>query len=175
MITIKDKLPFWLKGSQALKLAAACQTFWERWETWLNEAEEQASITDCSIGALEQHADDRSIDRLPGESETVWRNRVKNAFIAARDAGSLSGFETILTAHGVTNYTVEERVAGLDWDIILVNLDPDGLSIDSTILNQIFSRWGRPTRRFSAGHEVISPVYFGPGAANFIEHHGVAT
>ena len=174
MIDLKEKLPFWLKGSQAVKFADAAKAFFTRWETWLNEAVAQADISNCSTAALAEHAKDRTIDRLPGELESVWRTRVKSAFTSASQAGSRRGFEQILAAHNVQNFSVEERVAGLDWDIILVNLDPDSLSIASETLLKIFSRWGRPTRRFSIGHSIVNPVYLGSGAAEFIEHHGIA-
>lgn len=174
MIDPKDLLPFWLSGSQLLNLAAASKAYFTRWENWINEALAQASIADCSLAALEEHAVFRGIDRLPGETVAVWRVRVQNAFEAARKAGSRKGFEEILTAHGVTGYSVEERVAGLDWDIVLVNLDPDTLSVDSDTLIRIFARWGRPTRRFSVGHSLTNTAFIGSGAAEFIENHGIA-
>jgi len=157
-----------------LKLADAAKTTWERWEAWLNEAVSQADIGNCSLAALEFHAVDRSINRLPEETEVIWRVRIKSAFTSASEAGSRKGFEQILTAHGVGNFSVEERIAGLDWDIVLVNIDPDSLSIDSAVLLLIFARWGRPTRRFFIGHQLINTAFVGPGGAEFLETVGLA-
>lgn len=174
-IEIRKNLAFWFPGAEVLKLADAAKATWERWEAWLNEAVAQADIANASLAALELHAVDRSIDRLPGETEAIWRDRVKSAFTSASEAGSRKGLEQILAAHGVLNFSVEERVPGLDWDIVLVNIDPDSLSIDSAVLLLIFARWGRPTRRFSMGHTLISTAFVGPGNAGFIEDVGIAT
>ena len=52
MIELKNKLPFWFAGPEALKLSASAQAFWARWEAWLGEVAPQADIRVCSTGAL---------------------------------------------------------------------------------------------------------------------------
>ena len=56
MIELKNKLPFWLHGLEALKLAAAAKDFWAHWEAWLGEVAPQADIRVCSGAALALHA-----------------------------------------------------------------------------------------------------------------------
>jgi hypothetical protein len=162
MIDPRTLLPFWLSGSQAVKLADAAAAFFARWETWIDEALAQASIADCSSAALAEHAIDRGIDRLPGEAEAVWRNRIQHAFAAARDAGSRAGIEAILTAHGLTDFTIIERDPGQDWDVIQVILNPAQLSLDSENLTRVLNRWGRLCRRYSVGYDMTASAAIAP-------------
>ena len=164
MIEIKDKLPFWLKGPEALKLAAAVKAFFTRWENWLGEVAPQADIANCSPAALELHAWERGVARLPGESEALWRERVRHAITAAIESGSKKGLELILGVHGVLNFQVLERVEGDDWDIVRIELDPVSLSADSDLLGKIFTEWGRVCRRYIISYTVPVPVYHGVSA-----------
>ena len=161
MIEVKDKLPFWLKGTEPLKLAAAAKAFFTRWETWLNEVPAQADIANCSPVALELHAWERGIARLPGESEALWRERVRHAITTAVESGSKKGLKFILGVYGVLNFQVLERVVGDDWDIVRIELDPVSLSADSVLLGRIFNEWGRVCRRYIVSYTVAVPVHHG--------------
>jgi hypothetical protein len=149
---LRPLLPFWLAGPEAGKLADAARAFFVRWEAWLLEALAQASIADCSAAALELHAIDRGIDRLPGEPLATWRDRVQHAVTSAREAGSLQGLTAILTVHGLQNFAITERDPGQDWDVILVELDPSQLHLDSDNLTRVLNRWGRLCRRYAASY-----------------------
>jgi hypothetical protein len=59
MIELKDRLPFWFAGPEALRLAVAARASWARWEAWLGEVAPQADIRVCSAMALALHAADR--------------------------------------------------------------------------------------------------------------------
>jgi len=113
-LSIVNKVPFWLAGSEALRLADAAEAFWARVEAWLNEALAQGNIAVCSPEALAQHARDRGIVRFPGEPLSRWRSRVLHAFLTAQEMGTLADFEAVLAAHGpVARRPSTSRTPGL--------------------------------------------------------------
>ena len=170
MIDPKDRLPFWFAGTEALNLAAAARAFWARWEAWLGEVAPQADIRVCSAAALALHAADRGVTRLPGESESLWRNRVLHALTTAVESGSRAGLELILATYAVQNFSVSERVPGLDWDVVVVELDPDTLSADTGVLDRIFAEWGRVCRRYQITHTTVAPAYWIGAATDELQH-----
>jgi hypothetical protein len=174
VIDPKDRLPFWFAGPEAFRLASAARAFWQRWETWLGEVAPQADIRVCSTSALALHAADRGVTRLPGESEALWRNRVLHALTTAVESGSRAGLELILATYGVQNFSVAERVPGLDWDVVVVELDPDVISADTTLLDRIFAEWGRVCRRYQITHTVTTPAYHASSMTDELQHVEVA-
>jgi hypothetical protein len=170
MIAIQARLPFWLAGPEALKLAGAAQGFWVRLEAWLAGLAPQADIRVCSMAALALHAAYRGVTRLPGEPQTLGRARVLHALTTAVESGSRAGLELILATYGVQNFSVAERVAGLDWDVVVVELDPDTLSADTAVLDRIFAEWGRVCRRYQITHTTVAPVYWIGAATDELQH-----
>ena len=170
MIAIRERLPFWLAGPEAANLAGAAQSFWQHLEAWLAGVAPQADIRVCSAAALALHAADRGITRLPGEPETLWRARVLHALTTAVESGSRAGLELILATYGVQNFSVAERVAGLDWDVVVVELDPDTLSADTGVLDRIFAEWGRVCRRYQITHTVTTPAYHASSMTDELQH-----
>ena len=175
MTPLRDNLPFWMRGPEVLKLADALTTFFQKWEDWLNEITDQRNPDTCHYEALKLMAHDRGVDRLPGEAEATWRGRVKHAITAALRSGSLAGMEAILTAHGVSNFNVLERQPGIDWDIVLIELDPGALSgADTDTIGRIIERWGRVCRRYTLTHFEQLPLYLHPIYVDEQEMHEVA-
>ena len=175
MIDLVDRLRWWLAGTQSRALARAAEAYWGRAEDWLDEAVAQVDIATCSNEALRAHARDRTIARLPGEAEALWRDRVRHAVTVAREAGSRAGLEYILQVYGVSNFAVRERVAGLDWDIVLVELDSTTLSADSDVLQRVFAEWGRVCRRYAPAHRVTVPSWWHPAVVQEAQYVGVAS
>lgn len=171
MIDPREHLPFWLDGAQATKLGGAARAFWARWEAWLLEALAQADIRACSDKALEYHAHDRAVDRLPGESLALLRNRVLHAVTVATSSGARVGLERILAVYGVIGAAVDERVEGLDWDIVQVRLDPNALNgAETGLLDRIFHEWGRLCRRYLIVHLVPTPAYHASTVTDELQH-----
>ncbi len=175
MIDLSPRLPFWLNGDQAKKAALSAQAFWAEVETWLLQSVAQVDIRTCSSKALAYHADTRGIVRLPGESEALFRQRVRHAVTTAIESGSRSGLEFILSVYGVVGFDVQERVPGLDWDVVQITLSPDALSVDSDLLDKILHRWGRVCRRYVVTHVVTSPLRIQPVAWQEVQYTGVAS
>ena len=165
MISLTDLLAFWKAGPEPIAAAKALKAYWQRPEDWLREALAQADIANCSSAALAMHARDRGIPRFPGESEASWRNRVQHALIAAIESGSRKGLEAILTAIGLQNFTIIERDPGQDWDVILIDLDPTQLSLDSDNLNEALHFWGRLCRRYAPSYTMSAGI----GVGGFLE------
>ena len=81
----KLKLPFWLEGVELSKLRDAAQSWWAKVETWMNWPLLQLDAETCHLTVLDLLAWQRDIQRFQGEPETLYRKRVKYAFINAVD------------------------------------------------------------------------------------------
>jgi hypothetical protein len=145
---IKIELPFWLDGEEATKLKAAAQSWWESVEGWLRWPLLQMDAETCHLTVLDLLAWQRDITRFRGESEALYRLRVKYAFINAVDAGSVVGFQRILQRLGVGYVRIVERMPDRDWDIVQLHLSDSQLSDNPALLDMIVHQYGRTCRRY---------------------------
>lgn len=159
MERLRDRLPFWLSGREASALADAAQQCWEQAQGWLREALAQTDIRYCSLKALERHAADRGIVRLPGESEALWRRRTRTAITQAREAGSKRGLEQLLAAYGAQRFSIVECPADCTWDIVEIQISEARSSVPSPVLDEVLRQWGRVGRRFVYRHSTPVPVW----------------
>ncbi len=107
----------------------------------------------------------RDIQRFEGEPESLYRLRVKYAFINAVDAGNTAGFVRIFERLGVGYVEVQERVPGQDWDIVMLHLTDSQLSENPVLLRVLMQQYGRTCRRYD--FVTITPVKLNIGAAAF--------
>lgn len=145
---IKIELPFWLDGAELTKLKAAAQSWWGRVEGWLRWPLLQMDADSCHISVLELLAWQRDITRFKGEPESLFRLRVKYAFINAVDAGSTAGMKRILQRLGVGYVEIDERMAGRDWDVVLLRFSDSQLSQNPELLRVLIQHYGRTCRRY---------------------------
>ena len=145
---IKLALPFWLDGEEATKLKATAQAWWESVEGWLRWPLLQMDAETCHLTILDLLAWQRDITRFRGESENLYRLRVKYAFINAVDAGSVIGFQRILQRLGVGYVRIEERLADRDWDIVQLHLSDSQLSDNPSLLDMIIFQYGSTCLRY---------------------------
>ena len=145
---IKLELPFWLDGEEATKLKATAQAWWESVEGWLRWPLLQMDPETCHLTILDLLAWQRDITRFRGESEALYRLRVKYAFINAVDAGSVAGFQRILQRLGVGYVRISERIPEQDWDIVQLHLSDEQLSENPALLDMIIFQYGRTCRRY---------------------------
>lgn len=153
---IKLNLPFWLDGPQLAKLKAACQTWWERVEGWMQWPLLQMDAESCHLTILDLLAWQRDISRFKDEPENLYRLRVKFAFINAVDAGSTAGLKRILQRLGVGYVEIEERMPERDWDVVLLRLSDSQLSQNPELLRVLVQQYGRTCRRYD--FVTITPV-----------------
>ena len=153
---IKLNLPFWLDGQQLTKLKAASQKWWETVEGWLQWPLLQMDADTCHLTVLDLLAWQRDISRFKDEPESLYRLRVKFAFINAVDAGSTAGLKRILQRLGVGYVEIDERMPGRDWDVVLLRLSDSQLSQNPELLRVLIQQYGRTCRRYD--FVTITPV-----------------
>ncbi|SDZ45269.1 phage tail protein [Pseudomonas sp. NFIX28] len=162
---IRLRLPFWLDGPELAKLKAAAQTWWEKIEGWLQWPLLQMDAETCHLTVLDLLAWQRDINRFKDEPESLYRLRVKFAFINAVDAGSTAGLKRILHRLGVGYVEIEERLEGRDWDVVLLRLSDSQLSENPELLRVLIQQYGRTCRRYD--FVTITPVTLRIVAADF--------
>ena len=101
----------------------------------------------------------RDIQRFQGEPETLYRLRVKYAFINAVEAGSTSGLIRIFQRLGIGYVEIQERLPDQDWDIVSLLLSDSQLSENPVLLRVLIQQYGRTCRRYE--FSTITPVSVG--------------
>lgn len=162
---LKLKLPFWLEGVELSKLRNAAQAWWAKVETWMNWPLLQLDAETCHLTVLDLLAWQRDIQRFQGEPESLYRKRVKYAFINAVDAGSTAGTVRIFQRLGVGYVELEERFDAVDWDVIRIHLTDSQLSANPVLLRVLMQQYGRTCRRYEFA--TITPVTLGMRIAHF--------
>lgn len=162
---IKLKLPFWLEGVELTKLKNAAQSWWEKVEQWLKWPLLQIDAETCHISVLDLLAWQRDIQRFQGEPETLYRLRVKYAFINAVEAGSTAGMIRIFQRLGIGYVEIQERLPDQDWDIVSLLLSDSQLSQNPVLLRVLIQQYGRTCRRYE--FSTITPVSMAVCLAEF--------
>ena len=162
---IKLNLPFWLDGPQLAKLKAAAQSWWEKVEGWLQWPLLQMDADTCHLTVLDLLAWQRDISRFKDEPESLYRLRVKFAFINAVDAGSTAGLKRILQRLGVGYVEIDERMPDRDWDVVMLRLSDSQLSQNPELLRVLIQQYGRTCRRYD--FVTLTPVSLHLVAADF--------
>lgn len=162
---LKLKLPFWLEGVELSKLRDAAQAWWAKVETWMNWPLLQLDAETCHLTILDLLAWQRDIQRFQGEPESLYRKRVKYAFINAVDAGSTAGTVRIFQRLGVGYVELEERFDAVEWDVIRIYLTDSQLSANPVLLRVLMQQYGRTCRRYEFA--TITPVTMGMRIAHF--------
>ena len=153
---IKLKLPFWLDGKELNRLHTASQSWWDRVEGWLQWPLLQMDAETCHLTVLDLLAWQRDISRFKDEPESLYRLRVKFAFINAVDAGSTAGLKRILQRLGVGYVEIDERLPDRDWDVVLLRLSDSQLSQNPELMRVLIQQYGRTCRRYD--FVTITPV-----------------
>jgi hypothetical protein len=153
---IKLDLPFWSNRGNSIPLIRAAQRYWEKIETCLRWPLTQTDPETCTVGILGFIAWQRDITRFVGEPLSLFRLRVKYAYINAMDAGSVAGIKRIFVRLGIGYVEVQERAPDKDWDVIILRLTDSQLSQNSALLKVLVEQYGRTCRRYE--FDVITPV-----------------
>ncbi|MDR2305710.1 MAG: phage tail protein [Paucimonas sp.] len=159
------KLPFWLAGPELTRLKDAAQAWWGKVIEWLRWPLLQMDAEQCHLTILDLLAWQRDITRYRDEPESLYRLRVKHAFINAVDAGSTAGLKRILRRLGVGYIEIDERLADRDWDVVLLRLSDSQLSESPELLRVLIQQYGRTCRRYD--FVSITPVTLRLAAVDF--------
>lgn len=150
------QLPFWFSKEQISALAAACSQWFAKLTEWAMWPAVQSNPETCAEGVLNLIAWQRDIDRFKGEPLSLFRKRVKYAYINAKDAGSVAGFKRIFMRLGIGYVEIEERMDGVDWDVMDIQLSDSQLAENQRLLTVLIQHYGRTCRRYR--WTVITPV-----------------
>ncbi|WP_320040789.1 phage tail protein [uncultured Desulfobacter sp.] len=142
-------LPIWLNNGQAAKLAIAAYNWFCKLRDWAMWPIQQLDPETCTEKVLDVIAWGRDIDRFNGEPLSLYRLRVKYAYVNAKDAGSVYGFKRIFQRLGIGYVEIEERIDGQDWDIVAIRMADNQLSENQALLEQLVRHYGRTCRRYS--------------------------
>jgi len=162
---IKLELKFWLAGTELTKLKQAAQSWWEKVEEWLRWPLLQMDAESCHLVMLDLLAWQRDITRFKDEPESLYRLRVKFAFINAVDAGSTAGMKRILQRLGVGYVEIEERMPDRDWDVVLLRFTDSQLAKNPELLRVLIQQYGRTCRRYD--FVTLTPVTLGVALVHF--------
>ncbi|MGL1932176.1 MAG: phage tail protein [Desulfotalea sp.] len=152
----KPTLPIWLNKGEIVKLATACHRWFLLLQSWAKWPLMQLDPLKCTEACLELIAYQRDIDRFKDEPLYLYRLRVAYAYINARDAGSVVGFKRIFSRLGIGYVEIEERMDGMDWDIIHLTMSNTQLAENSLLLDTLIQHYGRTCRRY--GWKIVTPL-----------------
>lgn len=142
------QLPSWMNKGEPLTLAHSAKRWWERVYSWLTFPLAQIDVDTCDEQLLNLLAYQRDVMRFPGESLSLYRLRIKHAFINSQDAGSIAGFERIFERLEIGKIQQLERQLQLDWDVIVIRINDEQLSRDNDLMMNLVRQYGRTCRRY---------------------------
>lgn len=155
--------PWWEDGetlTQGVKepamLSRGIMAFWQQVRRWLLISLGAVDPLTCSKELLDLLAWERDIKRFKGEPLDLFRKRVKYAFVNAQDAGEVAGFKRIFERLGIGWCEIHERVAGADWDVIVVEVTDSALSSNQALMQTLIQHYGRTCRRYR--FQVVYPI-----------------
>ncbi|EPN2803330.1 phage tail protein [Serratia marcescens] len=162
-------LPTWMNKGEPLTLAHAAHIWWERVYDWLTFPLAQIDVDTCDEQLLSLLAYQRDINRFTDEPLTLFRLRVKHAFINAQDAGGKAGFARIFERLEIGEVQQLERQLQYDWDVILLRINDEQLERDNVLMMHLVRQYGRTCRRYffdvlNSTREYIHPGEFGHDA-----------
>lgn len=156
-------LPSWMNIGEPRKLANACRTFWSGYMSWVYWPLQQLDPETCSKSLLDVLAYQRDITRFVDEPLSLYRKRVKFAFINAQDAGEVAGFIAIFERLGIGHVEIEERMPEEDWDVIGVTVTDNQLTGNADLLMEIIRHYGRTCRRYEFRVMTSEPFFIRAG------------
>lgn len=166
------RLPSWMRGREPVTLARAAKRFWIHVAAWAAWPLQQFNALTCNATMLDLLAWERDIVRFDGEPMVLYRKRVAYAFVNARDAGSIAGFAAIFERLGIGYIEQSERVAGLDWDIIIIRVTDNQISSNRDLMADIIRKYGRTCRRYQYEVVTASKITMSTGAygGDYVTH-----
>lgn len=151
----RPNLPFWFSGPEVSKLARAAGHWFDLLKEWAIWPARQLDPETCSEPVLELIAWQRDTARFDGEPLPLYRKRVQYAYVNAVDSGSVAGFKRIFMRLGIGYVEIEERMDGIDWDIVDIQLTDSQLSQNHELLEVLIQHYGRTCRRYR--WKIITP------------------
>ncbi len=149
-------IPVWMNRGEVGKIAAAAYAWFSLLVEYALWPLRQLDPMTCSEQCLDLVAWQRDINRFATEPLELYRFRVKYAYANAVDAGSVAGFKRIFERLGIGYVEIEERMDGLDWDIVNITMSATQLAENASLLDELIQHYGRTCRRY--GWNIITPI-----------------
>jgi phage tail P2-like protein len=165
----KPTLPSWMNKGEVGKLAVAAHKWFSLLREWALLPITQLDPMTCNEPVLDLVAWQRDIQRFKDEPLNIYRLRVRYAYANARDAGSVEGFKNIFKRLGIGYVEIEERMDGMDWDVINISLSDTQLAENESLLTTLIQHYGRTCRRY--GWKVITTLPIEIQVAEFSNDH----
>ncbi|WP_421216501.1 phage tail protein [Aeromonas enteropelogenes] len=153
-------------------LTRGIMNFWQQIRTWLLLPLAQTDPLTCSPALLDLLAWERDITRFDDEPLSLYRRRVKYAFINAQDAGEVAGFIRIFERLGLGRCQLHERQPCEEWDVITVEVTDSTISDNPALMMGLIQQYGRTCRRYR--FQVVYLAAGTLGASRFAMTHQVA-
>lgn len=144
------KMPYWLArpATELDKLRKGAVRFWQRLSDLLAFPAKQLDPMTAELALVHLLAWERDIEQIQGETEEVYRTRVKYALKFAKGAGSKEGWYFMFEKLGTPWITIDERVSDTDWDVVSLQLLDSDLAERAGLIDNICRQYGRTTRRY---------------------------
>lgn len=151
MSTLRERIAvkFWMAAGDVARIAGVGDAWWDQVRAWLEAALFQIDPDTAEVELVELLGWQRDIDRLQGESDVLFRGRVKNALANAKDAGGLAGFARIFQRLGLGAVEQAERVDAENWDVIQLQVDDAVYAANQALFDDLIRRYGRTCRRYT--------------------------
>lgn len=148
------KLKFWQAGDEkegtvnAVTYAGFINTWYQKIRAILEWPLQQLRLEDADLFIVDLIAYERNIERFTEEPESLYRLRVKHAYMNAKDAGSVVGFRNIWKRLGLGDVSITERAPNTDWDIVFLGMDAAEITGNDKLLQRLINKYGRTCRRY---------------------------
>lgn len=150
MSIVRDRieLKFWQNTDQLTLIGKLADTFYDQFQERLEQVSRQIDADTAPLKMVELLGWERDVERFEGESEALFRKRVKFALLNAKDAGEKSGFEKIWSRLGLGEISQTERFDAENWDVIKLVVDETVFGEYMELLNVLIRQYGRTCRRY---------------------------
>lgn len=149
-------LPSWMSKGEVGKLTNAAYAWFALLVSYALWPLKQLDPMTCTEQCLDLVAWQRDITRFDEEPLSLYRLRVTHAYANAVDSGSVTGFKRIFQRLGIGYIEIEERMDGLDWDVINITMSDTQLAENERLLEVLLQHYGRTCRRY--GWKIITPI-----------------
>ncbi|EHK9608879.1 hemolysin [Vibrio parahaemolyticus] len=152
------KFKYWMGRGELAKFARALRNYWSHVEAALKISLHQNDPLKAPIGIVNLMAWERDVKRLGQEPEEIFRIRVACAFGFSKNGGSISGWEDMFAKLGYPHIGQDERLTGVDWDVISLKIRDGDLTEVPQLLDTVIRQYGRTCRRYQYTTYVEMPL-----------------
>lgn len=141
-------LKFWQSAGNLAAFKTFIAKWWDYCQTVLELPIQQYDAETVNFFILNLLAYEKGIERFDGETEELYRKRVKYADQNMFDAGTSIGMKNIFARLDLGEVSIEERIDGRDWDVIGLTITDQQMSEFQDVIETLIKSYGRTCRRY---------------------------